>query len=264
MSVPPPVRGQFIPGPEHRRIVFLTGAGLSARTGLGTFHGPDGFWALHPDVEEAMHGDALPGALPVLWRVWENMARIATAHGPTPGHRAIARLGAPVITQNIDGLHQAAGSAQVAELHGSALEAVCMNDACSWRTATAPGEGDRAEDHGVPSTCPVCSALTRPDVVLFDEPLPLPHLELAHQLTQEADLFVVVGTSGVVYPAAQLAPLAHEAGATTVLIDIRPADRLQHAAFDHIITGDAHEVLPRWERAAIGAHARNPFLDPFD
>src|SRR5690606_34373297 len=124
---------RFRPGPENREIVFLTGSGISARTGLGTFRAPDGLWALEPEVEEPMHGDRLPGSLPQLWRVWGRMARIAREHGPTPGHRAIARLGAPVISQNIDGLHQAAGSEIVAELHGTALRARCLDDRCPWR-----------------------------------------------------------------------------------------------------------------------------------
>src|SRR5699024_5286919 len=112
------------------------------------------------------------GSLPRLWRVWGGMARIARAHGPTPGHRAIARLGAPVITQNIDGLHQAAGSEVVAELHGSALRAVCLEARCTWSALLDPGDGPRAEDHGVPSSCPLCGAPTRPDAVLFADPLP--------------------------------------------------------------------------------------------
>src|SRR5699024_4991718 len=113
----------FVPGPEHHEIVFLTGSGISARTGLGTFRGPDGLWALDPEIESAMHADRLPESLPDLWRVWGRMAGIALEKGPTPGHRAIARLGAPVITQNIDGLHPAAGSEIVPELHGHALHA---------------------------------------------------------------------------------------------------------------------------------------------
>jgi NAD-dependent deacetylase len=252
---------RFAPGPEHREIVFLTGSGISARTGLGTFRGPDGLWALEPETEQAMHAELLPDSLPQLWRVWGRMARIARAHGPTPGHRAIARLGAPVITQNIDGLHQAAGSEVVAELHGSALHAVCLGAHCPWRVPVDPGEGARPEDHGVPAACPRCGAATRPDVVLFDEQLPTAALELAMRLAQRADLFVAVGTSGVVFPSAQLAPLAAAHGATTVLIDIDPPVG-SRALFDHVIAEDAHEVLPRWERR-LHRVGGTSFLDPF-
>lgn len=253
----------FRPGPQHRRIVVLTGAGLSARTGLGTFRGPGGTWTLAPELEQAMHGSALPGSIPALWQVWGAMARIATAHGPTPGHFALARLGARVITQNIDGLHQLAGSREVVELHGSALRAVCLDPACPWSAPVAPGEGERAEDHGVPATCPRCGAPTRPDVVLFDEPLPDGALERAVALARCADLFVAVGTSGVVMPAAQLAPLARASGATTVLVDLDPPPGAGSASgFDHVVRGDAHEVLPDWERARRQV-AANPFLEPF-
>lgn len=253
----------FRPGPEHREIVFLTGSGLSARTGLGTFRGPDGLWALDPEIEAAMHADRLPGSLPDLWRVWGRMAGTALAQGPTPGHRAIARMGAPVITQNIDGLHQSAGSEIVSELHGSALHAVCLDPACRWRTPLTPGVGDRAQDHGVPVSCPRCGAPTRPDVVLFDETLPEQALDLAVRLAQRADLFVAVGTSGVVFPAAHLAPAARASGATTVLVDIAPPQSpMLRAAFDHVIAQDAHEVLPDWEHRFNG-RSRGSFLDPF-
>ncbi|WP_263311558.1 SIR2 family NAD-dependent protein deacylase [Brachybacterium atlanticum] len=251
----------FVPGPEHREVVFLTGSGLSARTGLGTFRGPEGLWALEPETERAMHASLLPGSLPQLWAVWGRMASIALAHGPTPGHRAIARLGAPVITQNVDGLHQAAGSEVVAELHGSALHAVCLGRRCDWRAVLAPGEGSSPEDHGVPGHCPRCGEPTRPDVVLFDEQLPSAQLELAMRLAQRADLLVVVGTSGVVFPAAQLAPLAREHGATTVLVDIAPPHGSSEL-FDHVLTEDAHEVLPAWERR-LHRVGGTSFLDPF-
>lgn len=252
---------RFVPGPEHQVIVFLTGSGISARTGLGTFRGPEGLWALEPETEQAMHAELLPDSLPQLWRVWGRMARIALEHGPTPGHRAIARLGAPVITQNIDGLHQAAGSEVVAELHGSALRTVCLDEHCTWTALLTPGDGSRPTDHGVPARCPRCGAPSRPDVVLFDEQLPQPALELAMRLAQGADLFVVVGTSGVVFPSAQLAPLAAAHGATTVLIDIDPPVG-SSTLFDHVLAEDAHEVLPDWERH-IHRVGGTSFLDPF-
>lgn len=252
---------RFSPGPQHREIVFLTGSGISARTGLGTFRGPDGLWALEPETERAMHADQLPDSLPQLWQVWGRMARIAREHGPTPGHRAIARLDAPVITQNIDGLHQAAGSETVAELHGSALHAVCLGPECSWRAELVPGDGPGPADHGVPALCPRCGEPTRPDVVLFDELLPAGPLEAATALAQRADLLVAVGTSGVVFPAAQLAPLAAMHGATTVLIDIAPPPG-SSAVFDHVLAEDVHEVLPDWERR-LHRVGGSSFLDPF-
>ncbi|GAB2532314.1 SIR2 family NAD-dependent protein deacylase [Brachybacterium huguangmaarense] len=257
------MRDAFAPRPEHRRIVFLTGAGLSARAGLPTFRGEDGLWSLEPELERAMHADALPGSIPDLWRVWPRLAARAEANGPTPGHLAIARMGAEVITQNIDGLHQVAGSRAVHELHGSAARAACLGPGCTWSAPLRPGDGERAEDHGVPAACPACGAPTRPDVVLFDEALPAEELATAQELARTADLFVAVGTSNVVFPAAELAPLARRSGAETVLIDIAPEDPLAaRAQFDHVIAADAHEVLPAWERVRNGGRSSS-FLDPF-
>lgn len=259
----PGVPGGFRPSSAHRRIVALTGAGLSARAGLPTFRGEDGLWAVHPELERAMHARSLPGCIPELWTVWPRLFCAAQAAGPTPGHRALARMGVDVITQNIDGLHQAAGSEHVAELHGSAGRAACLTAACTWSAPLDPGEGARAQDHGVPAACPRCGAPTRPAVVLFDEALPERELERAQELARTADLFVAVATSGVVFPAALLAPLARRAGAETVLIDTAPEDPIgARAQFDHVIVADAHEVLPDWERARNGGRS-GTFLDPF-
>ncbi|MCL6421881.1 Sir2 family NAD-dependent protein deacetylase [Brachybacterium sp. JHP9] len=267
MSPPeaPRSRGAYRPRSVEQRIVFLTGAGLSARTGAGVFRGPEGLWALAPEMEEAMHADRLPASLPRLWQVWGHLARLAADHGPTPGHYAIARMGAPVITQNVDGLHQRAGSGTVHELHGRAYTAVCMDPGCDWEAPLAPGEGPRAEDHGAPSQCPACGSPVRPDVVLFDEMLPEAAMREAAALARTADVLVAVGTSGIVFPAAQLAPLARAHGATTVLIDIDPpTGDFVRAAYDHVIAADAHEILPDWERTLVGGGGgRNPFLEPF-
>lgn len=257
----------FRPSRDHRRIVILSGAGLSARAGLPTFRGTDGLWAVHPELERAMHASALPECIPDLWRVWPDLFFRAQEAGPTPGHRAIARLGAAVITQNIDGLHQAAGSTDVSEIHGSAGRAACLGAECSWTmpllACTDPARADAPEAYGVPAACPRCCAATRPDVVLFDEQLPDAALDHAQALTDQADLFVAVGTSGVVFPAAQLAPAARRAGAETVLIDINPEDPVAACAqFDHVIRADAHEVLPAWERELSGV-GRGSFLNPF-
>lgn len=242
----------FTPGPEHRRIVALTGAGLSAIAGLPTFRGPGGLWNLDPELERAMDASALPGSIPALWELWPPMAGTAREHGPGPGHPALARLGAAVITQNVDGLHQAAGSTDVTELHGSAGRARCLDPACAWSAELTPGRGRRAEDHGAPASCPVCGAPTRPDVVLFGEELPAGALLRAQELARRADVFVVAGTSGAVMPAAALAPLARRSGAITVLIDPRPDGVEAEDVFAHVITGDAHEVLPAWAEARAG------------
>lgn len=115
----------------------------------------------------------------------------------------------------------------------------------------------------MPGHCPRCGEPTRPDVVLFEEALPEEDLELGMRLARGADLMVAVGTSGVVFPAAQLVPLAKEHGATTVLIDVDPPlDPRLRSIYDHVIAADAHEVLPAWERSVNGG-GESSFLDPF-
>ena len=186
--------GRFIPGPGHREIIFLTGSGISARTGLGTFRGPDGLWALEPETEEAMHADLLPGSLPRLWSVLWRMASIALRHGPTPGHRAIARMGAQVITQNIDGLHQKAGSKRVYELHGSVWRNHCLSCGKSYSAEYIK------ESAGIPRC--ECGGIIKPDVVLYGEPLDEQTVLGAVRAIAGADLLIVAGTSLSVYPAA--------------------------------------------------------------
>jgi NAD-dependent deacetylase len=243
----------FVPDRDRfPRLVVLSGAGLSAAAGLGTFRGEDGLWTIAPDLERAMHADLLPDSLPDLWRVWGGMFRRAAAAGPTPGHRALAAMGALVLTQNVDTLHQRAGSEDVVELHGSAARATCLAG-CPWSAALAPEgpvppvpAGDRAEDYGVPARCPRCGAPSRPDVVLFGESLPAAALDRAVEAATACDLFVSVGTSGTVAPASALAPIAKESGAVTVNLD---RDARPSTVFDHVVRADAQLVLPAWAAA---------------
>lgn len=253
--------------PHHKRIVALTGAGLSAAAGLATFRGPGGVWEDDPDLEEAMHADRLPGNLPILWRVWGSVYEKALAAGPTPGHRALAGMDAVILTQNVDGLHQLAGSHDVAELHGSAAQAVCLNPACRWRAHLAghlnpATPRERPERYGIPAACPHCGAPTRPDIVIFGELLPEGVLEFSESAALDCDLFLAVGTSNSVAPASLLAPLARSAGAVTVCIDpYADVDRLA-GVFDHVVLEDAHTVLARWAEHR-SRERRNPFLEPF-
>lgn len=253
--------------PHHRRITVLSGAGLSAAAGLATFRGPGGIWDADPDLEAAMHADRLPESLPTLWRVWGGVFEQAVNAGPTIGHRAIAAMEATVLTQNVDELHQQAGSQSVAELHGTAARAECVDPVCDWgmRLDLRGGEqypADTPMHYGVPATCPACSCAVRPAIVLFGEQLPSDALRIADRAIETCDLFIAVGTSNTVAPASMLAPAARRAGATTVCIDPY-ADR-EHLAgiFDHIVEADAHEVLGEWAQLRQ-REMRNPFLDPF-
>lgn len=253
--------------PHHERVVALTGAGLSAAAGLATFRGPGGIWETDPDLEDAMHVERLPGNIPVLWRVWGGVYERALAAGPAEGHRALARLDATILTQNVDGLHQLAGSKKVAELHGTAAHAVCINPACRWRAHLSgplnpSTSAENPARYGIPATCPHCGVLTRPDIVIFGEMLPEGVLEFAQEATVNCDVFLAVGTSNSVAPASLLAPLARAAGAVTVCIDpYADVDRLA-GIFDHVVREDAHSVLGRWADHR-GRERRNPFLEPF-
>jgi NAD-dependent protein deacetylase/lipoamidase len=230
------------PQEQFTRICALTGAGISVAAGLGTFRGPDGLWTLSPEVERAMHAHLLPGNVDALWDVWGGMWVTAAAAGPTLAHRALAAVGASVITQNVDGLHQAAGSVGVVELHGSAGRARCLDDDfCGW---TGPAqEARRAE----PPQCARCTEPARPAVVLFGEMLDPEALGAARRLALGCDLFLAVGTSGRVAPASWLAPAARAAGALCVNIDLYP-DGPVDPAFHARVVGDAQDVLTEWAR----------------
>ncbi|WP_214401886.1 SIR2 family NAD-dependent protein deacylase [Pseudonocardia lacus] len=230
---------EVAPRGQYLRVCALTGAGISVAAGLGTFRGPDGLWTIAPEVERAMHADLLPDNVDALWAVWGGMRETAERAGPTPAHRALAAAGAAVITQNIDGLHQAAGSPGVVELHGSAGRASCLDPFCGWR---GPAAQAREFD---PPACPMCGCSARPAVVLFGENLDTGNLTAAHALAANCDLFLAVGTSGRVAPAAWLAPAARKAGALCVNIDLHPDGELD-PAFHARVVGDAQDVLSRW------------------
>ncbi|TQM05981.1 NAD-dependent deacetylase [Pseudonocardia kunmingensis] len=231
---------EVAPRERFERVCALTGAGISVAAGLGTFRGPDGLWTMAPEVERAMHAHLLPSNVDALWSVWGGMWQIAEAAGPTPAHRALAAAGASVITQNVDGLHQAAGSVDVVELHGTAGRARCLDDDfCGW---TGPAHEVRRGD--LPG-CARCTEPARPAVVLFGEMLDPEALGAARRLVSACDLFLAVGTSGRVAPASWLAPTARAAGAYCVNIDLHP-DGPADPAFHARVVGDAQDVLTEW------------------
>lgn len=227
-----------------RNVVFLTGAGVSAASGLGTYRGPGGLWE-QGDIARIADARNLPGSLPDLWRLYSARRKRALDAGPNAAHRALAafeqREGDPrrvtVITQNVDGLHGRAGSKNVVEMHGSAFRTRCSNPAC----ALAPF-ADEAVYDTVPA-CPKCGAPLRPDVVLFGETIPPSVIEQIERALAGVDLFVAVGTSGVVYPAANLVSGAARAGARTILVNLEPM-LAPNAAFQEEYLGPAETLLP--------------------
>ncbi len=231
---------------EARHIVALTGAGISAESGIPTFReAQTGLWARY-DPQTLASPEALarnPG-LVWSWYTWRrNLVRQAA---PNAGHQALAAMErlAPrftLITQNVDGLHQQAGSRTVIELHGNIMRTVCAANRHLVTAWEPPPEGEAPR-------CPQCGSVLRPDVVFFGENLPPQALEAALYAAQHADVMLVIGTSGVVYPAAALPGLAKENGAWVVEINPQPTP-LSNLA-DTILRAAAGEALPALVAAA--------------
>lgn len=232
-------------------MTVLTGAGISVASGLSTYRGPGGLYN-DPDIEAAMDAAALPDSLPMVWQIWGGLYTAARAAGPNPAHRALAAAAASlagrggrlsVLTTNVDGLHTEAGNDDVVELHGHTSSARCLNDyTCRAVTPITPATV-------LPPPCRRCGGPTRPSVVLFGERLPAPALRAAEVAAGNADLFLSVGTSGVVWPANALVDLARAAGALCVSLTADPIDGAT-GSFDHLLVGRAEVELPTWAATA--------------
>jgi len=230
---------------EYQNLFILTGAGVSVASGLSTYRGPGGLWE-KADVARIADARNLPGTLPDLWRLYKMRRAQALAAEPNAAHRAIAELqrrwgGSRVITlvtQNVDSLHQRAGSPEVIELHGSAFRTCCTNSRC-----TAPSFWDEALYEDVP-LCPECGHPLRPAVVLFSESLPAEASWRAKRALRDCDLFLSIGTSGVVWPAADFVRAADYVGARTINVNVEPTDP-PNPYFHEEYIGKAEEVLPR-------------------
>ena len=223
------------------RIAVLTGAGISAESGIPTFRDPDGLWEAFEPQELANVEAFLEN--PELVQGWYAHRRhIAEDATPNAGHRALAALEetAPsftLITQNVDNLHQHAGSQNVVELHGNITRNYCID--CE-REAT-PGELESLAE-GEPAQCPTCGGYIRPDVVWFGEMLPQDALRAAQAATENADVFLSIGTSAVVHPAASLPPMAQRSGAFLAEVNLEPTPLTSRA--DASVLGKAGELLP--------------------
>lgn len=229
-----------------QRVAVLTGAGISAESGLPTFRGPQGgLWSrFRPEALATPEAFAREPELVWAWYAWRR-ALVARAR-PNPGHLALVELAALVpeltlVTQNVDGLHQAAGSHDVIALHGSLMVDRCSGCGRESRAEVDPALAEAPVERLDPPRCAGCGRRLRPAVVWFGEPLPAGAMERATAACSAAEVLLVVGTSGVVYPAASLAPLALRAGAQVVVINTEPAP-------DDVgiqLTGPSGEVLPR-------------------
>jgi NAD-dependent deacetylase len=235
---------------QARHLGVLTGAGVSAESGLPTFRDAlTGHWAQHRP-EDLATPEAFERNPALVWE-WYRMRREAALRaGPNPAHLALARLEdlAPrfsLITQNVDGLHRRAGSRAVIELHGDITRVRCSREAVPMETWIEPPIG------GPPPKCDGCGAYLRPDVVWFGESLPEEALRRALAAVRDCDLFLTVGTSNLVEPAASLPWLAAEHGATVLVVNTTMDGQRQGARIHHL-TGAAGQVLPRLIDAAWG------------
>jgi len=219
----------------------LTGAGVSAASGVPTFRGPDGLWRHHrADSLATPQAFASNPALVWEWYLWRR--QVVAACRPNPAHEVVAawsrRSGCRVVTQNVDDLHVRAGTKELVRLHGSIWE-LCWFGRCAAGREPWLDERTRFTEH--PPKCPHCGGLARPAVVWLGEPLDHENVRAA-QDAAECDVFLSVGTSSVVLPAASFIVEARQRGAFTV--EINPEETPASPALALAIRGTAEDVLP--------------------
>ncbi len=224
-----------------KRLVVLTGAGISAESGLRTFRGNDGMWE-HENIEDVCTPDALRRDPKRVKDFYNFLRKGLPNHQPNAAHLALAeleeRLGDEflLVTQNVDDLHERAGSKRVLHMHGDLMKLRCVRD----------------EDHEFPFTgeetletkCPICGAKTRPDIVFFGE-VPL-YMDQIQDALRECEEFVYIGTSSVVYPAAGFKSFAKSFGAKVTCLNLEIPDHDPYT--DVFVQGKATEVVPKWAK----------------
>ncbi|MCR8827952.1 NAD-dependent deacylase [Pseudosulfitobacter koreensis] len=228
------------------KIVILTGAGISAESGLGTFRDEGGLWARHR-IEDVATPEGF-ASNPQLVVDFYNARRAQAAEAsPNAAHAALARLEAEmpgdvlIVTQNVDALHEKAGSQNVLHMHGALTSALCAACEHRWNAPLAMTVGE---------ACPSCERPTaRPDIVWFGE-IPY-HMEEIEARLSEADIFAAIGTSGNVYPAAGFVQAAAAYGALTVELNLEPS--LVVSQFDETYSGLASETVPKWVGGLLNA-----------
>jgi NAD-dependent deacetylase len=222
------------------RVVAFTGAGISAESQVPTFRGTDGLWRNY-SPEKLATAEAFERDPHLVWEWYDWLRGLIHAAQPNPGHIALTEMQrrAPerftLVTQNMDGLHERAGSQDVVKLHGDIWRLRCVDCGREGRNEQVPMEH-------LPPLCR-CGGTLRPAIVWFGEMLPMDDWERAMNATRTANVFMAIGTSALVYPAAGLVQVARQSGARVVIInlDTTPADELA----DWILRGPAGDILPR-------------------
>lgn len=233
---------------KAKHVVAMTGAGISAESGVPTFRDAQtGLWAKYEPTELATPM-AFERDPKLVWDWYSWRRDLVKDVLPNPGHIAIVELSKrfpkfTLITQNIDGLHQLAGSSNAIELHGSILRTKCFEN-------SHPLDGWPDDAHEQPPKCEQCGSLMRPAVVWFHESLPSDAIESAAAATNECDVFFSIGTSSVVHPAASLAFNAAENGATVV--EVNPNETPLTPKVTYSLCGPSGEILPELVKRLVG------------
>lgn len=229
------------------KIAVLTGAGMSAESGIKTFRDPDGLWAkLNPEELASIEGFMRNPE--TVWNWYNERRKVIAMANPNEGHIALAKMETlysnfTLITQNIDRLHQAAGSKNVLELHGNIVENHCLR-------CKKPYLEDIDINSKILPVCPLCGGKIRPSVVWFGEQLPQNTLFEAEKATEECQVFLSIGTSTEVYPAAALPYIAKNNGAVVIEINPRMTSFSNEASF--VLNGTAATVLPELVKSIAG------------
>lgn len=225
---------------HSRKTIAFTGAGISVESGIPDFRSAQGLWQKY-DPEEYAHIHAFYSNPDKVWLMLKEMFTLTLSAKPNPAHIGLAELEkmgclSSIVTQNIDGLHQAAGSKNVVEFHGTHRTLSCLK--CSTKM-----DGSHLKEENLPPRCSRCSSLLKPDVVFFGEPIPWEAQVLSFKESKSCSAVLVIGTSAVVYPAATIPITAKERGAIIIEINMEPTP-LTDQISDYLICGSAGEIVP--------------------
>lgn len=222
-----------------KKVMVITGAGASKESGLGTFRDDDGDWSRMNPMDMASPNGFAKNP-PLVWKWYRHRRREALEAQPNMGHTSLATMEKlfdtfEIFTQNVDGLHQRAGSKNVYELHGSLHSYHCFD-------CETPFEQDEPYNDETPEQCTVCGGLIRPSVVWFTESLPMDVLTKAEIAAKECDIFLSIGTSSEVFPANTFGSMASHYGAVT--IEINPHPTIQSDLFSYRLPYASGQILP--------------------